>query len=201
LTDRTIANADEKGFLIGIPWRHNVIVFRVGWEDNEGGSGKATVPQDGNRELITVIDCIVADGTVLPPYIIMKGVRPSFAWAKDSLLEKATFAASPDGWVDSELFLDWMQRVYEPSTRDRAGENWRGLIYDQHKTHINYEIIKFALNHKILCIGLPPKTSGISQPLDVSCFRPLQQAYGRAVDEETRGAVAIAKQDFPRYVG
>ncbi|THU83265.1 hypothetical protein K435DRAFT_637078, partial [Dendrothele bispora CBS 962.96] len=68
-----IANVDEKGFLLGVPWRHNVVIFRSGWRDVDGGSGKSTVPQDGNRELITVVDCIGADGTVLPPFIIMKG--------------------------------------------------------------------------------------------------------------------------------
>ncbi|KAJ3732254.1 hypothetical protein DFJ43DRAFT_1074446 [Lentinula guzmanii] len=34
----------------------------------------------------------------------------------------------------------------------------------------------------------------------MSCFRPLQQAYGQAVDEETRAAVAIVKQDFSRIL-
>ncbi|THU90045.1 CENP-B protein, partial [Dendrothele bispora CBS 962.96] len=162
--------------------------------------GKATVHQDGNRELITVVDCICADGTVLPPFIVMKGARPSFAWAKDSLLEKAFFAASPNGWIDGELFLEWLERCYKPATREKAGQEWRALIFDQHESHLSYPVIKFALEHKIICIGLPPKTSGITQPLDVLCFRPLQQAYGRAVDEETRGAVAIAKQDFPRIL-
>jgi len=92
------------------------VVFRTGWGDEDGGTGKATVPQDGNQELVTVIDCICANGTVLPPYIIMKGKQPSFPWAKNFKLKKATFAASPDGWVDGELFLDWIKWVYKPST-------------------------------------------------------------------------------------
>ncbi|THU86109.1 hypothetical protein K435DRAFT_868612 [Dendrothele bispora CBS 962.96] len=117
-----IANVDEKGFLLRVPWRHNVVIFRSGWRDVDGGSGRSTVPQDGNRELIMVVDCIGADGTVLPPFIIMimKGKQPSFAWAKDSLLEKALFAASPNGWIDSELFLEWLKRCYEPTTREKA---------------------------------------------------------------------------------
>lgn len=103
-----MANVDEKGFLMGVPWHSNVVIFRMGWEDIEGGSGKATVPQGGSRELITVIDCICADGTVLTPFIIMKGAWPSMAWSKNSGLEKAEYASSPNGWVDSELFFEWM---------------------------------------------------------------------------------------------
>ncbi|KIK51100.1 hypothetical protein GYMLUDRAFT_133372, partial [Collybiopsis luxurians FD-317 M1] len=80
----------------------------------------------------------------------------------DSQLEKAVFAVSPDGWVDSELFLDWMRRVYEPEMQEKTGNNWQGLVIDQHKTHLTYDAIKFTLKHKILCVGLPPKTSGVS---------------------------------------
>lgn len=95
--------------MMEIPWCDNVVIFRPTWKDIDGGSGKATVAQDGNRELITVIDCITAAGDVLTPFIIMKGVRPSFSWSKDSQLENAEFAAPPSGWVDSELFLEWMK--------------------------------------------------------------------------------------------
>ena len=194
-----MANVDEKGFLMGVPWCTNIVIFRANWPEDledKGGSGKATVPQDGNRENITVIDCICADGTVLTPFIIMKAAHPSYSWSKDSLLKKAEFTASPNGCVDAELFLLWMKRVYEPETCVKANSEWRALIFDQHESHLSYETLKFALEHQILCIGLPPKTSGVTQPLDVSCFRPLQQAYGCAVDEETHGSVAIAKQDF-----
>jgi hypothetical protein len=46
---------------------------------------------------MTVIDCICADGLALPPFIIMKDKRPSFAWAKNLELEDAWIAASPNG--------------------------------------------------------------------------------------------------------
>ncbi|KAJ6603054.1 hypothetical protein B0H10DRAFT_1957965 [Mycena sp. CBHHK59/15] len=57
-----------------------------------------------------------------------------------------------------------------------------------------------AFYSNILCIGLPPKTSGISQPLDVSCFKPYQLVYGRAADGEVRSGVCLTKQDFPRLL-
>ncbi|THV02151.1 hypothetical protein K435DRAFT_654021, partial [Dendrothele bispora CBS 962.96] len=75
-------------------------------------------------ELITVIDCICSDGTVLPPFIIMKGAP--------------FFAASPNGWTDSELHVEWMKRVYEPFTRERAAGEWRALIFDNHEAHLSY---------------------------------------------------------------
>ena len=81
-------NVDEKGFLMGVSWRDHVVIFRCSDMDREGrvqhtGSGHAAVPQgttlcfpisaiqftnyltDGNRELVTVVDCICADVTAV----------------------------------------------------------------------------------------------------------------------------------------
>lgn len=77
------------------------------------------IPADGNRELITVVDCICADGSVLPPLIIMKGKRPSYGWIKDSELEKGWIAASPNGWTDNELGLKWLEEIFDASTREK----------------------------------------------------------------------------------
>lgn len=178
-----------------------MVIFRKGWSDVESvdeGSGRAKLGQDGSRELVTVMDCISADGDVLPPFIIMKGQRISFGWAKDSELDRAWFASSPTGWIDSELNLEWLKKCFEPLTRDKAAGDWRALVFDNHKSHLSTAALQFCLDNRIICCGLPPKTSGVLQPLDVSCFRPLQKAYGEIVSDETRNAVAIGKQDFAR---
>lgn len=197
---KRLFNADEKGFLMGVDTRNYVLVFRPGY-DEEVRHYRASVPQDGNRELITVLDCINANGRVLPPFIIMKAMGFSFSWAKDSKLENAFFAHSKNGWINSALFLDWLRTVFEPQTREEApnGE-WRALILDNHKSHINWETVKFCLKYKIILCTLPSKTSGVLQPLDVACFRPLQQAYGNAVDKQTTGRIAMSKQDFARIL-
>ncbi|KAJ7290104.1 DDE superfamily endonuclease-domain-containing protein [Mycena rebaudengoi] len=114
-------NVDEKGFMLGVSSGEHVVVFRRTELDRQMGKrpNGPVVPQDGNRELITVLDCICADGTVLPPLIIMKGKLPSYSSAKDSLLDKACIAASPNGWTDNELGLAWVQKVFEPETREK----------------------------------------------------------------------------------
>lgn len=114
-----------------------MVIFRRSDLDRDGrhtGAGNAAVPQgefpftatvfelilaDGNRELITVVDCICADGSVLAPLIIMKGKRPSYGWIKDSELEKGWIAASPNGWTDNELGLRWLEEVFDASTREK----------------------------------------------------------------------------------
>jgi hypothetical protein len=141
----------------------------------------------------------------------MKGKRPSFGWVKDSELEEGWIAASPNGWTDNKLGRNWIEKIFDPCTRekcvfaiqvccqffDRANGAWRCIVLDNHGSHISLEFIDYAWNHKIIIVLLPPKTSGKTQPLDVACFREYQKAYGRAADEEVQGGVAISKQDFP----
>ena len=38
--------------------------------------------EDGNRELVTVIETVCADGNALPPSVIFKGARINSEWAR-----------------------------------------------------------------------------------------------------------------------
>ena len=59
-------NMDEKGFLIEILSKMKRVFSRQVYE--EGGSKQ--IIQDRNREWITTIACICADGTALTPALI-----------------------------------------------------------------------------------------------------------------------------------
>lgn len=128
----------------------------------------------------------------------MKGQRPSFAWVKDTELDEAWIAASPNGWSDNELGVEWLIRLFDPQTEGKANGEWRCLVLDNHESHISLEFIDYAWSHKIIVVSLAPKTSGTTQPLDVAVFKDYGKEYGKAADEQLRGKVAISKQDFPR---
>jgi len=57
----------EKGFLLGLALKVRVICRR--------GRKNPRYTQDGHREMVTVIECISADGRVIPPMYIYKGSR------------------------------------------------------------------------------------------------------------------------------
>ena len=65
-------NMDEKGLLIGKSARVKVICMRV----------RRCQPliKDSNRELVTAVETISADGTVLPPMIILRGKTQQAQW-------------------------------------------------------------------------------------------------------------------------
>ena len=71
-----IYNMDEKGLLLGIGERTRVFVDRTQKTINQ--------VEDGNRELVTVIECVSADGTALKPSVIYQGKRRDLEWGRNN---------------------------------------------------------------------------------------------------------------------
>jgi hypothetical protein len=71
-----IYNADEKGIQLGIGQSVAAIVDR----------SQKTVQQveNGNREMVTVIETVCADGTALPPSVIFQGARRNLEWGRSN---------------------------------------------------------------------------------------------------------------------
>jgi hypothetical protein len=49
----------------------------------------------------------------------------------------AYFATSDNGWSCNKLGLNWLEKVFEPHTKPKAGWQWRILIVDGHLSYIN----------------------------------------------------------------
>ena len=71
-----IYNMDEKGIQLGIGAKITAMIDR---------DQKVVYSiEDGNRELVTVIECICADGSVLHPSVIFQGVRRNSEWGRNN---------------------------------------------------------------------------------------------------------------------
>ena len=102
---------DEKGFLLGIALKVKAICHR--------GRKNLRYSQDGNRETVTVIECVSASGEVLPPMYIYKGSVHLMGWyAGVEAEETPTFSWSPKGWTGRELGLAWLEHNFEKYTKD-----------------------------------------------------------------------------------
>jgi len=82
-----------------------------------------------------------------------------------------------------------MEKVFEPSTRERANGRPRILINDAFETHESLDVLTFCFENNIVLCRLPSHTSHKLQPCDVSVFSPLKTAYREEVEHlERRGA-------------
>ena len=60
------------------------------------------------------------------------------------------------------------------------------MIMDGHSSHITADIIAFCIKHFIDLLILPPHSSHILQPLDISMFAPLKRALTYETDAHFR---------------
>ena len=199
ITAENIYNMDEKGFLIGRLQKTRRVVSRDLYEQGRLlGAG-----QDGNREWITVVATICADGSKLSPALIYKAASEDLQdeWLHEFEPEKYScfFASSPNGWTSNELGLDWLSRLFNEETAHKAGRSWRLLFIDGHGSHLNMKFLDWCERHRILLAIYPPHSTHRLQPLDISLFAPLAAFYSQALDSHIRqseGRTATSKRDF-----
>lgn len=105
-------------------------------------------------------------------------------------------ATSQNGWTTNEIGLDWI-RHFDKHTKPRTIGGYRLLVLDGHESHHSVEFELYCKDNNIVTLCMPPYSSHILQPLDVGCFRPLKQAYGRQIEDKMRaGTSHITKEDF-----
>ncbi|RPA75353.1 DDE-domain-containing protein, partial [Ascobolus immersus RN42] len=180
-----ISNCDEKGICIGLVGREKVIVKR--------GEKHPFVPQDGNREMVTILETIVAQLRIASEVVI------GFFEARenDDLLPGCGFATSLNGWTNKKIFRWWIEHHFDFYTRPADPSVHRLLILDGHNSHITIDALNYCRQNNIHILCLPAHTTHRLQPLDVGMFGPLQRAYGQAVEAWSRkGYSSITKAEF-----
>jgi hypothetical protein len=86
---------------------------------------------------------------------------------------------------------------FDKNTKSRTTGGYRLLILDGHESHHSAGFELHCKEHKIITLCMPAHSSHILQPLDVGCFGPLKQAYGRQIEKKMRaGTSHISKEDF-----
>jgi hypothetical protein len=135
-----------------------------------------------SRVWTSIVECISATGATLPPAVIFQGKTIQQQHYPSDIENQPKFKGwlftlSPKGWIDHELALEWLQRVFIPHTN--AGGATRLLIVNSHSSHINKEFILTYFLSNIYLLFLPPYTSHITQPYDIYPFGILKGAYRR----------------------
>lgn len=123
IQDKDIYNFDETGFQMGVISTAKVVT----------GAERSNRPvsiQPGNREWVTVIDCISSYGWSLLSVIIFEGKVHQSTWYTEALPLDWTIGVSENGWTDDRLGLIWPQNVFEKHTAHRTKGNYRLLILD-----------------------------------------------------------------------
>lgn len=183
-----VYNMDETGILLSVLNSLKVLVSKDDLRKHRGTAVK--------RTLITAIECISADGRSLHPLIIWPAATHRSSWTTHPT-PGWHFACSKTGYTNTDISLYWVQHVFDPQTRDRAGDRPRLLICDGFGTHESLEVLQFCFANRIILCRLPSHTSHKLQLCDVGVFSPLKTAYRAQVEQACRaGLSTIGKPHF-----
>lgn len=148
----------------------------------EKGKPSTRVISGPGRENTTILSTVNAAGEKAPPLVIYKG---KFVWDQwvagphahgDVPEGKIVYAASTKGWMEKEIFNNYFEKSFLPI----IGEERPVLvIYDGHSTHVDWKVLQLAKENNITILKLPPHTSHLLQPLDLSVFKSLKTAWDK----------------------
>ena len=141
----------------------------------------------GTTEHISMLCAASAAGFPLPPMIIYPKAYPGGAYTFEGP-DDALYGKSESGYVDSELFIKWMEKIF---LKFAVPERPIILFVDGHKSHLNLDVVDMARNNDVILFCLPPHTTHALQPLDVAVFKSFKNHFSKAVK-----ALSYAKKNF-----
>ncbi|KAM5527127.1 transposase [Fusarium oxysporum f. sp. phaseoli] len=185
-----IWNFDETGFMMGL------IMAGMAVTGSET-QGRPKAVQPGNREWITAIQAVNAEGQAIAPFIIGAGQYHLANWYREcDLPGDWVIATSQNGWTNNQLGLEWLKH-FDRSTTKRSNARYRLLILDGHESHHSVDFERYCKENKIITLCMPAHASHLLQPLDVGCFAVLKKAYGREIEHLIRCSIThISKTEF-----
>ena len=147
------------------------------WLDMPGGT---TITRQGERSVplrttghkksrFTVVLSAMADGRKLKPYVVFKGVRT----IPELNTPGVVVALSKNGWMNEELTMDWVKRVW-----GSLNFGHRLLVWDAYKCHITADVRSYVDKQTNTDVSvIPGGLTSHLQPADVSWNKPFKTAY------------------------
>lgn len=166
------------------------------------GLPSTRITSTSGRENVTILSTVSASGKKAPPLIIFKA---KFIWDQWMADENESFpgmsyAATRNGWMESDVFLNFMKSAFLKAIGDTRPVL---LVYDGHRTHVDQRVIEFARTNSINILKLPPHTTHLLQPLDLSVFKSFKADWDQQLCKWQRHNIGrkVPKKFFSQIVG
>lgn len=126
----------------------------------------------------------------------------SFASHKSKIDVPNRMCCSPNGWIDSELYLEYFRKDILQHILAKCGGQPVALFVDGQVTHLTLEMLELAKQHNIKIFAYPPYCTHALQGLDVVCFASFKDIYEEelALFKETHRR-KVTKADFAKVFG
>nr|CAH7742610.1 unnamed protein product [Callosobruchus chinensis] len=173
-----VYNGDETNFLL-CPKNKKVLAPK-------GSKNVLEVDHGTAKASLTVMFSFSASGSAAPPMIIYpykKNVPKDIA---DTIPDQWGIGHSDNGWMKSELFVDYILNIFHPYLIEQKVQRPVILFLGGHKTHLTIELSELCSRLEVIIVNLYPNATRILQPADVSAFKPLKTGWLKAMVEWKR---------------
>ena len=180
-----IWNCDESGVQAGRAGGATILARR--------GSRSVHSIEPDQKEHLSVLSCVNADGGCIPNFYILKGCY----FLQDYIAnceEGAMMGMQPNAWMTRWLFESWISHFIECLKRGPGVDltSRHLLILDGHNSHVTLEVVKISMASGLDIVSLPSHTSHALQPLDIACFKPFKTAF-----RQIRDAWCLRNKNLP----
>ncbi|KAJ5121184.1 uncharacterized protein N7515_009145 [Penicillium bovifimosum] len=192
IQQQDIYNFDETGFQIGVG-RDQFIITREPKKKLFNGSIT-------NRESVTVLEAVSADGFTCPPLIILSAKQALLRWF-DAIQEDEHITVTDTGYFNDTLAYQWIQLFHKWTIGRTLGPK-RLVICDRFGSYLTRQFVHFCEEKNIILFFLLSHTSHILQPLDVGVFSVYKHWHSEAVEAATMsGCRKFSKDEFLHSIG
>jgi len=161
---------------------------------------KTLVQSPENREWVSIVESISALGRSIRPLVIFKGKHIQSSWFHHDEVPDWVYTTSKNGWIANRIAFNWLTKIFLPETKP-PGNEARLLILDGHGSHHTTEFLWECKTNNVWLVFLPPHSTHVLQPLDLSCFCPIKSKYQEQITELAciDDAAPIKKHRFIKY--
>jgi len=183
-----IFNCDESSLLL-CPDAESVLA--------EKGSRVVYKVVDGSKETLTVLFMYRTDGVRAPPMLMYSFKKTVSKKIVDNTPTRWDIGVSDNGWMATETY-EYITNIFYPWLVEQKTEFPVILYMDNHSSHLNLPLVTFCREKQIELVMLPPNSTHIMQPLDISFFRPFKDLWKKCVPKwkNQEGVAQIKKEHF-----
>nr|XP_004208167.3 uncharacterized protein LOC101240224 [Hydra vulgaris] len=167
-------NIDESGFQF-LPKVSKVLA----------AMGSKNVPyatSSKEKERITVLANVGADGSLPPPLIIYPNLRIPMNVYEAIPSSLFAIGKSESGYINHQVLYEYLTNAFDQWLTQHNIQRPVIVWSDKHESRLQFHLVKTLADLQIMLILIPPNCTHFMQPLDVGLFGPMKNEWAKCVN-------------------
>ena len=147
--------------------------------------GYPHIYQQGASTKAQITVLLTASATVhyMPPLVVFPGQNFCMTFVEKfyDIFPDAVFGHSQSGWMDQDLFLNWLEQSFIPEIEKCCIPKPVLLLINGAKVHISLFILELCDKHNVIFYTYLPNSTHLLQALDLKLMGSVKTMYQQEV--------------------